>query len=277
MAIRYDEKLNKQLLKTVRNFNAKVSRLEKQGVAVPVEKVSVRQLKKDFTDRRELQSYMRELRKFSQRGVERIVYVDRYEKEWTRYEFKVGSIRQRRAIREAERLLAEAKKTHRTEEGVPGPETLMGTDYARNLEANLSKLKEARYNQKTMSSASKATILRSTKRVLGTLSYQIAIKDNLIRHLHVLGQAAGLDESYINEIAAALRKVKAKNFEKLRATEEIINSIETYYPMWKDARTKQEQKAVGNSVRPFIISLHDNINEILGDYLDEEIEMKQQA
>ena len=57
MAIRYDEKLNKEILKTVRNFNAKVARLERQGVALPVEKVSIREIKKDFTDRRELQSY----------------------------------------------------------------------------------------------------------------------------------------------------------------------------------------------------------------------------
>ena len=69
MAIRYDEKLNKEILKTVRNFNAKVGRLEQQGVSLPVEKVSVRGLKEQFQERRELQSYLRELRKFSQRGV----------------------------------------------------------------------------------------------------------------------------------------------------------------------------------------------------------------
>ena len=80
MAIRYDDKLNKQILKTVRKFNAKVARLEKEGIESPVEKVTVRQLKQDFTDRRELLSYMREMRKFSQRGVERIAYVDRWGK-----------------------------------------------------------------------------------------------------------------------------------------------------------------------------------------------------
>ena len=95
MAIRYDEKLNKQILKTVRNFNAKVARLEREGVSLPVTKVSVKAIKKDFSDRRKLMSYMRELRKFSQRGVERIAYVDRWEKEYTLYEFKVAGIRQR--------------------------------------------------------------------------------------------------------------------------------------------------------------------------------------
>lgn len=273
MSIRYDDKLNKQILKTVRNFNAKVARLERQGIASPVEKVKVREIKKNFRDRRELESYLRELRKFSQRGVERIAYVDRYDREWSLYEFKVGSIRQRRAIREGERLLAEAKKKHRTEEGIPGPETLMGTDYARNLEANLTKLKESRYNQKTMTASKKASVLRATKRILGSQAFQISIKDNFASHLRILGEAAGLGEDYVDEIIEAIKKVNPRDFERLRATEEIINSIETYYPMWKDARTKQEKAAVGNSVRPFIVSLHDNIQLILADY--DEIETKE--
>ena len=146
MAIRYDEKLNKQILKTVRNFNAKVARLERQGVQLTVEKVSVREIKKEYTNRRDLLSYMRELRKFSQRGVERIAYVDRWEKQFSVYDFKVGYVRQRRAIREGERLLAEAKETHRTEGGTFNELTLMGTDYAANLEANLERLKSERYS-----------------------------------------------------------------------------------------------------------------------------------
>lgn len=272
MAIRYDNKLNREIVKTVRNFNAKVSRLESQGIDSPVEKVKIREIKRNFQNRRELESYLRELRKFSQRGVERIAYVDRYEKGWTLYEFKVGGIRQRRAIREAERLLAEAKKKHRTEEGVPGPETLMGTDYARNLEANLTKLRGTRYNQRKMTASKKASVLRATKRILGSQAFQLSIKDNFASHLRILGEAAGLDQSYIEEIITAIQKVDPRDFERLRATEEIINSIETYYPMWKDARTKQEKAAVGNSVRPFIVSLHDNIQLILADYGEVEIE-----
>lgn len=269
MAIRYDEKLNKQILKTVRNFNAKVARLESEGVALPVEKVSVRQLKKDFTDRRELMSYIRELRKFSQRGVERIAYVDRWGKEYTMYEFKVGGIRQRRAIREAERLLAEARKTHRTEGGEPGPATLMGTDYTENLEANLSRLKEQRYHQRRLTSEKKASMLRASKKILGSKKYQHAIKSNFFTHLRVLGHAAGLDDSYIEEIESILKKVPAQDFERMRAAEELINAIETYYPQWKDAKTPNEKAAIGQSVRPLIVALHDNVTQIVAQYTGE--------
>lgn len=273
MAIRYDEKLNKEILKTVRNFNAKVTRLERQGVQLPVETVSIRELKKEFTQRRELQSYLRELRKFSQRGVERIAYVDRWGKEFTVYEFKVGGIRQRRAIREAERLLAEAKQEKRTEGGVPGEQTLMGTDYVANLEANLKRLKAQRFHQKRLTAEKKAQIVRASKAAIGSKKFQFTIKDNFFRHLDILGQAANLPLAYTEEIENGLDQVNGRDFEKLRQTEELINTIETYYPQWKDAKTAQQKKAVGNSVRPYIIALHDNINQILATYGYEEVDI----
>lgn len=266
MAIRYDEKLTKQLLKTVRNFNAKVSRLERQGAVSPVSKVSVAQIKQDFTERKELLSYMRELRKFSQRGVERIAYVEHWgdkTREYSLYEFKVGGIRQRRAIREAERLLAKAKVTQRTEGGIPGPENLMGTDYVKNIEANLQKLRETRYNIRRLSSTKKAQLIRASKGILGSEKFQWAIKDNFFQHLHILGQAAGLDDGYIEEIVTVLKNVTPKNFEIMRHAEELINTIETYYPQWKDAKTPVEKEAIGNAVRPYIEALHDNINTIV--------------
>ena len=273
MAIRYDEKLNKEILKTVRNFNAKVGRLEQQGVSLPVEKVSVRGLKEQFQERRELQSYLRELRKFSQRGVERIAYVDRWGKQFTVYEFKVGGIRQRRAIREAERLLAEAKKEKRTEGGVFGEETLMGTDYVNNLEANLKRLKATRFHQKRLTAEKKAQLVRASKAAIGSKRFQFAIKDNFFRHLDILGQAAKLPSSYTSEIEEGLKQVSGKDFEKLRQAEELINTIETYYPQWKDAKTKKQKEAVGEAVRPYIMSLHDNLNQILATYGYEEVDL----
>lgn len=277
MAIRYDDKLNNQILKTVRNFNAKVTRLERQGVSLPVEKVSIRELKKDFTSRRDLQSYLRELRKFSQRGVERIAYVDRWGKEFTVYEFKVGGIRQRRAIREAERLLAEAKNEKRTEGGIPGDQSLMGTDYAATIEANLERLKSTKFHQKRLSAEKKAQLVRASKATLGSKKYQFAIKDNFSRHLSILGEAAGLSSSYTDEIINALKQVNGKDFEKLRQAEELIDAIETYYPQWKNAKTNQQRQQVGETVRPLIVALHDNINQILSTYGYEPVDLKENA
>lgn len=275
MAIRYDQKLNKQILKTVRNFNAKVTRLQNEGSLLPIDKVSIREIKENFQSRRELESYLRELRKFSQRGVERIAYVDRWGKEFTVYDFKVGGIRQRRAIREGERLLAEARTQRMTEGGVPDEPTIMGTDYVATLQANLEKLKSTKFHQRRLSAEKKAQLVRASRATLGSKRYQAAIKDNFFRHLSVLGEAAGLPASYVEEIATALKQVKGRDFEKLRQAEELIDAIETYYPQWKNAKTKQQRQAVGETVRPLIVALHDNINQILSTYGYEEVDIKE--
>lgn len=275
MAIRYDEKLNKEILSTVRNFNAKVARLERQGAQLTVEKISIRELKKEFQERRDLQSYLKELRKFSQRGVERIAYVDRWEKQFSVYDFKVGYARQRRAIREGERLLAEAKETYRTEGGIQNELTLMGTDYVANIEANLKRLKSERYSQKKMTAEKKAKVIRAAKATLGSKKFQFAIKNNFARHLRILGEAAGLPDSYVQEIIDGLKQVSGKDFEKIRQSEELINTIETYYPQWKDAKTSQQKAKVGTSVRPYITMLHDNLNEIFKTYGYDEVEIKE--
>lgn len=275
MAIRYDKNLNKEILKTVRNFNAKVDRLERQGAQLTVEKVSIRELKKEFQERRDLLSYLKELRKFSQRGVERIAYVDRWEKQFSVYDFKVGYVRQRRAIREGERLLAEAKKTYRTEGGIPNELTLMGTDYAANIEANLERLKSERYSQKKMTAEKKAKVIRAAKATLGSKKFQFAIKNNFARHLRILGEAAGLPDAYVQEIIDGLKQVNGKDFEKLRQSEELINTIETYYPQWKDAKTAQQKAKVGEAVRPYIVMLHNNLNEILKTFGYDEVELNE--
>lgn len=272
MAIRYDKKLNQEIVRTVRNFNAKVTKLERQGAELNFGKVSIRELKQDFKKRNELISYLKELRKFSQRDVERIAYVDRWGKKYTAYEFKVGYTRQRRAIHEAERLLDEAQKAHRTEGGTPGPQTLMGTDYAENLKANLEKLKTQRYHQRRMSAAKKAQMLRASTKVLGSKKYQFAIKDNFFQHLRILGEAAGLPSSYIAEIEHILKNVPPQDFEKMRSAEELINAIEEYYPQWKDAKTPTEKMAIGQAVRPLIVALHDNVAKIVEVYTGEDAE-----
>ena len=277
MAIRYDQKLNKQILSTVRNFNAKVARLEREGSYTPVDKVSIREIKENFQNRRELESYLRELRKFSQRGVERIAYVDRWGKEFSLYDFKVGGMRQRRAIREAERLLAEARTQKMTEGGIPEEQSLMGTDYAATLEANLQKLKATRFHQRRLTAEKKAQLVRASRAAIGSKKYQFAIKDNFFRHLSILGESAGLSDSYIEEIKNGLKQVSGKDFEKLRQAEELINAIETYYPQWKNAKTKKQRQQVGDTVRPLIVSLHDNLNQILTTYGYDEVEVKETA
>lgn len=262
MPIRYDKKLNRQLLRTVQNYNKKITRMERAGVAVPAEKVRVRDIKREFTDRRELLSYMRELRKLSKRGVENIVYIDRYGKEYSEYEFKIGGFRQRRALRMGARLLEKARKTHRTEGGEAEAQTLMGTDYVSNLEANIERLKKARYS-KNLTKEQRAAIVRASVKIIGTKKYQFTLKANFGKELYALCEVANIPRDVPDTIMELLDKLDGKQFEMLRSAEELIVKIEEYYPRLKDAKTPADRIRVGREVRPFIMALYETLPRII--------------
>lgn len=78
--IRWSENDIRELQRAVRNFNAKVSRLEKKyagnkQVVLP-EKVKMREMRKLIDTRRDLQMELRSLQAFSQRGSEKLVKAD---------------------------------------------------------------------------------------------------------------------------------------------------------------------------------------------------------
>ena len=74
MAIRYTKKLNTSINQIVRNYNAKIARLEKvkEELYLP-EKTSVKELKESAKNRRELNRMLKDLEKYSERGIEKTV------------------------------------------------------------------------------------------------------------------------------------------------------------------------------------------------------------
>ena len=74
MAIRYDKKLNQEINRTIRNFNQKIARLEKQerDLLLPT-KINKKSLKQSVTNRNELKRKLKELQRYSKRGVEETI------------------------------------------------------------------------------------------------------------------------------------------------------------------------------------------------------------
>lgn len=73
MAIRYDKNLNAEIRRTVSNFNKKVRRLEATEQEIIPDKTSVKELKEIYKDRRQLKRRLRQLQKFSERGMEKVM------------------------------------------------------------------------------------------------------------------------------------------------------------------------------------------------------------
>lgn len=98
--------------KVVRNFNAKIRRLEKKGFPSYLlpERESVRKIKKyyPYTSKRELNIKLKELKSFTKRGSERVVRLP--ESRVTKYQYDLMKKRQRRIKSKIARELQEEKK-----------------------------------------------------------------------------------------------------------------------------------------------------------------------
>lgn len=70
MAIRYDKQLKNEIYKAVRSFNAKISRLERKGVSAALlpDRISSKNIKQNYTNRRQLRRYLASLQDFTSKG-----------------------------------------------------------------------------------------------------------------------------------------------------------------------------------------------------------------
>lgn len=73
MAIRYDQEFNQSIQRVVSNFNRKIARLEKQGKELLPDRVYVKDLKSEYDKRYELKRKLKELQRFSNKGVEEVI------------------------------------------------------------------------------------------------------------------------------------------------------------------------------------------------------------
>lgn len=262
--IRYDDKLNNEIQRTVRNFGQKYNRLKRAGVELPgIDKPSVRSIKKEFKDRSELKSYLRELQKFGKRGSEEIAFTDRYDKQFTKYEQSIAKSRQTRAIKMAKIKIEQAKAEHRSLRGKEIPQTLMGTDYVDNLIANLEKLTKTEF-KKNLSEAQQAKLMRAASAILGTEKFHFAIKNNFITILDKVANACGYqDQAGVQRVADNIMRVSSSSFEKIRHGEELVVALEEEYSRLKDIHDVDERKRWAGNTRLLIDALVQNIDEII--------------
>lgn len=71
--INYNKQFEERMNKIVRNFNAKVRRLEKEGIKYLPDKTSVAELKANYFERDSLKRRLKQLERFSTKGAEDII------------------------------------------------------------------------------------------------------------------------------------------------------------------------------------------------------------
>lgn len=270
MAIRYDKKLNQEINRTIKNFNQKIARLEKQEKELLPSKITKKELKESVYTRSELQRKLKELQRFSKRGAEDII-TTRGGIRLTNYELneiKRENARVKRNItREINRLKVNKPKIFGKTQTSTFSE--MGdTDYL-NLVARRKAL------EKDINKLSRDEFERFIKLIEKTGKSQqymnTVFKENYFEMLTDLAYYYGYDNKKLNEMKKKLMRLKPNDFFRLFKEDKSIKAILDYYPivtsnfdfnsgMYVNRMDYQED------VLNLYDALYDNLDDILKDY-----------
>lgn len=270
MAIRYDKKLNQEINRTIKNFNQKIARLEKQDRELLPSKITKKDLKSNVYTRTELYRKLKELQRFSNRGAEDIIATGGGAR-LTRYDYqniKRENARIKRNItREINRLRTEKPKIFGKIQSSTFSE--MGDSDYLNLVARRKAL------EKDINKLSPDELKRFKKLVKATGRNQqymnTVFKENYFEMLTDLAYYYGYDNKKLNEMKKKIMKLKPNDFLRLFKEDKSIRAILDYYPivtsnfdfssgMYVNRMDYQED------VINLYDALYDNLDDILKDY-----------
>lgn len=265
MAIRYDKKLNQEINRTIKNFNQKIARLEKQERELLPSKITKKDLKSSVYTRTELRRKLKELQRFSTRGAEDVITTSGGVK-LTQYELseiKRENARVKRNItREINRLKVEKPKVFGKTQTSTFSE--MGDTYYLNLVARRKAL------EKDISKLSKEEYERFKKLLDKTRKSQqymnSVFKQNYFEMLTDLAYYFDYDNDKLNILEQKLMNLKPNDFLKLFKDDKSIRAILDYYPVVTNSFNAINPDDIKEDVINLYDILIDNIDEIIQDY-----------
>lgn len=208
--IKYDAQYNQEINRVVSNFNRKVRRLEKEERALIPSPVRVRDIKTKFTNRTDLNRYLRDLKRFSIRGAENLVQVNG--EEYSRYQIDIFKRNLRRERDQLRRDIKEAESiTHRY--------PMQHDVYTQNLRARKLKL----------SRPWGELIGEELERQFESYWRKVDTFDNYFEIMFQDAYLVGFEDEKINYIKERLLKLNPRQFDKLLRDSPEIKSIFDYY------------------------------------------------
>ena len=265
MAIRYDKKLNQEINRTIKNFNQKIARLEKQERELLPSKITKKDLKNGVYTRTELRRKLKELQRFGRRGAEDIIETSGGVR-LTQYNYqniKRENARIKRNItREINRLRVNKPKIFGKTQTSTFSE--MGDHDYLNLVARRKAL------EKDINKLSRDELERFTKLIEKTgrnQQYMNSIfKQNYFDMLTDLGYYFDYDNDKLNILKQKLMNLKPNDFLKLFKEDKSIRAILDYYPIVTNSFNAINPDDIKEDVINLYDNLIDNIDEIVQDY-----------
>lgn len=261
--MKYSKSMNEELKRVIRNYNSKISRLEKSDreLLLP-EKVNLKIIKSRVVNKWDLNREIDELTKFSERGIEDTI-TTKGGLEISKYQYEILKKEQKRIVSKLDRKITRLGKIIPTSFGVKEDVSIaqMGTERLSNLKARRDNIKS-----KKISSLDENGIKELKSLINKTIKkdrYLISeFKENYVNQMLLnLGYFIGYDSKKLEEMKNKLIKLPDKKFLDLFDTEEGIRAIRDYYPESKKT-SSQNEKAIKN----LYDELYNNLDDILKEY-----------
>lgn len=265
MAIRYDKKLNQEINRTIKNFNQKIARLEKEQRDLLPSKITKKNLKSNVYTRTELKRKLKELQRFSTRGAEEVITTSGGVR-LTKYELneiKRENARVKRNItREINRLKVEKPKIFGKKQTSTYSE--MGDHDFLNLVARRKAL------EKDVNKLSREEFERFTKLVEKTGRNQQYMnnifKENYFDMLTKTAYYFDYDNEKLAYLKDRLMKLQPNDFLKLFKEDKSVRAILDYYPVVTNSFNAINPDDIKEDVVNLYDNLINNIDEIVKDY-----------
>lgn len=263
-------KLESEITRVIRNYNAKISRLEKinkdfenkYGISkykLP-NKINKTKFKANYYDNNEIKRQLKNLQLFSKRGAENYTFLDSGAS-MSKYELEVLKKELRRARYNTTRQINQMLTNKVKIAGVPTDGTLanMGDRSYLNLISRKSGLSGdiTKMNYEKIKSLKK--LVERTNR--SNTYYNSIFKDNYMNIINKVGYHFGEDSKGITE---KLEKLKPEDFYKLFTNDKAVSSVLDYYMVSKDDIDPSLNQ---ESADELFELLSNNIDEIIASYV----------
>lgn len=266
---RVSRKLDSEISRVIKNYNAKILRLEKinkdfenkYGISkykLP-NKINKTKFKANYYDKDEIKRQLKNLQLFSKRGAENYTFLDSGTS-MSKYELELLKKELRRARYNTTRKLNQMLTTNVKVAGVPTAGTLanMGDKSYLNLISRKSGLSG---NINKMSYENIKNLKKLVERTNRSNTYYNSIfKDNYMDIIKKVSYHFGTDSK---EITEKLDKLKPEDFYKLFTNDKAISSVLDYYMVLKDDIDPSLNQESANDLFEL---LSNNIDEIIASY-----------
>ena len=262
---RYDRELSLEIDRTVRRFNQKIKRLEREERNLDLPEPITRLDIVTSTSRKStIEKKLKEYQKFLERGAEETITTSGGAK-ISRYELDQLKTRQRtskaRLTRQINRLRDKPVKIAGQEQA--GTFASMGDVAYYEL---LAKRKALNKEIDTLSKESLGRFKKMVGNIVSSADREVVFKENYLDILEKTAYSYGIDKRQYDEIKKKLNKLTPSQFAKLFSEDKAIQSLLDSYSQMKSIRSASGQAYLESSVEDLYELLVNNIDEIIEEY-----------